>query len=75
MPKAPYSLPKWSALKKKKKKWNIAFGKDGALQFLSDTSFWKQIKKHSIIVGKLMNDLKNVKIEPYLKQKEEKYWK
>lgn len=43
----------------------------GALQFLfflTHISFWKQIKKHSIIVGKLMNDLK---IEPYVKQKEE----
>lgn len=36
--------------------------------FLTHISFWKQIKKHSIIVGKLMNDLK---IEPYVKQKEE----
>lgn len=34
--------------------------------FLACTSFWKWIKKHSIIVGKLMNDLK---IETYAKQK------
>lgn len=42
----------------------------GALQFvffLTNTSFWKQIKKHSIIVGKLMN---NLKIETYVIQKE-----
>lgn len=36
--------------------------------FLTNTSFWKQIKKHSIIVGKLTN---NLKIEAYVIQKEE----
>lgn len=75
MPRAPYSLPKWRALiKKKKEKKSEALHLERMKHFsffffffLANISFWKQIEKHFITVGKLTNDLKT---KPYLKQKE-----